>query len=114
MERKKAEPKTPHFLSLNQDIVAGPQEGNCGLKYDMLTLGWLTGQEKAEPKLRLPSKRRERGSDSWGATGHYIPPPHEIHRSSPVLKLQTCHGDKGEVSPFSQKRPMQLVLFFVH
>ena len=22
--KKKAEPKTPHFLSLNQDIVAGP------------------------------------------------------------------------------------------
>jgi hypothetical protein len=30
---KKAEPKTPHFLSLNQDIVAGSQREKCGLKY---------------------------------------------------------------------------------
>ena len=32
-EKKKAEPKTPHFLSLNQDIVARPQMQKCGLKY---------------------------------------------------------------------------------
>jgi hypothetical protein len=25
VEKKKAEPKTPHFLSLNQDIVAEPK-----------------------------------------------------------------------------------------
>ncbi len=31
VEKKKAEPKTPHFLSLNQDIVAGSQEGKCGV-----------------------------------------------------------------------------------
>ena len=31
--RKKAEPKTPHFLSLNQDIVVWSQEQKCGLKY---------------------------------------------------------------------------------
>jgi hypothetical protein len=30
---KKAEPVTPHFLSLNQDIVGWPQEVKCGLKY---------------------------------------------------------------------------------
>ena len=35
--QKKAEPKTPHFLSLNQDIVASPQDEKCGLKYVMLT-----------------------------------------------------------------------------
>ena len=33
IEKKKAEPKTPHFLSLNQDIVAWSQEEKCGLKY---------------------------------------------------------------------------------
>ena len=33
---KNAEPKTPHFLSLNQDIVAWSQEEKCGLKYEML------------------------------------------------------------------------------
>jgi len=33
LRRKKAEPKTPHFLSLNQDIVAWSQEEKCGLKY---------------------------------------------------------------------------------
>jgi len=33
LEKKKAEPKTPHFLSLNQDIVASSQEEKCGLKY---------------------------------------------------------------------------------
>jgi hypothetical protein len=30
---KKAEPKTPHFLSLNQNIVDGSQEQKCELKY---------------------------------------------------------------------------------
>ena len=33
IEKKKAEPRTPHFLSLNQDAVAWPQEEKCGLKY---------------------------------------------------------------------------------
>jgi hypothetical protein len=33
VEKKKAEPKTPHFLSSNQDIVAWSQEEKCGLKY---------------------------------------------------------------------------------
>ena len=33
--QKKAEPKTPHFLSLNQDSVAALQEQKCGLKYVM-------------------------------------------------------------------------------
>ena len=35
LRRKKAEPKTPHFLSLNQDIVAGSQETKWRLKYVM-------------------------------------------------------------------------------
>jgi hypothetical protein len=39
LEKKKAEPKTPHFLSLNQNIVASPQDEKCGLKYVMLTPG---------------------------------------------------------------------------
>jgi len=30
---KKAEPVTPHFLDLNQDIVACSQVEECGLKY---------------------------------------------------------------------------------
>jgi len=33
IEMKKAEPKTPHFLSLNPDIVAWSQGEKCGLKY---------------------------------------------------------------------------------
>ena len=33
VEKKKAESLTPHFLSLDQDIVAGSQEEKCGLKY---------------------------------------------------------------------------------
>ena len=33
VEKKKAEPRTPHFLSLNQDSVAALQEQKCGLKY---------------------------------------------------------------------------------
>ena len=37
VEKKKAEPVTPHFLSLNQDIVAGSQEVKCGLKYGIFT-----------------------------------------------------------------------------
>jgi hypothetical protein len=35
---KKAEPKTPHFLSLNQDIVDGSQEQKCELKYEVQTI----------------------------------------------------------------------------
>ena len=31
MLRKKAEPRTPHFLSLNQDIVAWSQEEKSGV-----------------------------------------------------------------------------------
>ena len=37
VEKKKAEPKTPHFLSSNQDIVVRSQTGKCGLKYVMQT-----------------------------------------------------------------------------
>jgi len=33
VEKKKAEAKTPHFISLNQDIVARSLEAECGLKY---------------------------------------------------------------------------------
>jgi len=33
VEKKKTEPRTPHFFSLNQDIVAWSQEVKCGLKY---------------------------------------------------------------------------------
>jgi hypothetical protein len=32
-QKKKAEPKSPHFLSLNQGMVAWSQEEKCGLKY---------------------------------------------------------------------------------
>ena len=38
-EKKKAEPKTPHFLCLSQDMVAGSQKRKCGLKYVILTSG---------------------------------------------------------------------------
>ena len=37
LKKKKAEPQTPHFLSLNQDIVARSQEEKCGLKYVMFS-----------------------------------------------------------------------------
>jgi hypothetical protein len=33
VEKKKAEPKTPHFFSFNQDIVTWSQEEKWGLKY---------------------------------------------------------------------------------
>ena len=36
MLRKKAELGAPHFSSLTQDIVAGPQEAKCALKYVIL------------------------------------------------------------------------------
>ena len=44
VEKKKAEPKTPHFLSLNQDIVARSQEAKveikvCKLKFFTISLG---------------------------------------------------------------------------
>ena len=43
IEKKKAEPKTPHFLSLNQDIVASPQDEKCGLKYFIHNPGAQSG-----------------------------------------------------------------------
>jgi hypothetical protein len=43
VEKKKAEPRNPHFLSLNQDIVAWSQEGKCGLKYVIHSLGGQLG-----------------------------------------------------------------------
>jgi hypothetical protein len=33
--KKKSGAKNPHFLSLNQDVVASPQDEKCGLKYVM-------------------------------------------------------------------------------
>ena len=33
VEKKKAEPKTPLFLSVNQDIVGRSQKAKWGLKY---------------------------------------------------------------------------------
>ena len=61
IEKKKAELMTPHFLSLNQDIVGGPPMQKCGLKYDMYCmweyLEWLFRQysqheEKNECKVK--------------------------------------------------------------
>jgi hypothetical protein len=33
VEKKKAEPRTPHFLSSNQDVVANQKYQECELKY---------------------------------------------------------------------------------
>jgi hypothetical protein len=44
IEKKKAEPRTPHFLSLNQDIVAWSQEAKCALKYVMKTSSKKVGE----------------------------------------------------------------------
>jgi hypothetical protein len=35
VEKKKAEPMTPHFFSLDQDIVTWSQDEKCALNYDM-------------------------------------------------------------------------------
>ena len=40
LRRKKAEPKTPHLLSWNQDIVAWSQKQKCGLKYVIHITDW--------------------------------------------------------------------------
>ena len=53
--RKKAEPKTSHFLSLHQNIVAWSQEEKCELKYDIYifrsrcALQVLTTQTSSQP-----------------------------------------------------------------
>ena len=44
LRRKKAESKTPHFLSLNRDIVVGPQDEKCGLKYVIYTPREMVGE----------------------------------------------------------------------
>jgi hypothetical protein len=45
LRRKKAERKTPHFLSSNQDIVASPQDEKCELKYVIHTPGHQPGPQ---------------------------------------------------------------------
>ena len=50
-EKKKAEPKTPHFLSLNQDIVAESKWQKCELTYVIHT-----------PSLTRALKKRSRSS----------------------------------------------------
>jgi hypothetical protein len=37
---KKSEAEAPHFLSLNQDIVAMSQVDKCGLKY-VIHISWI-------------------------------------------------------------------------
>jgi hypothetical protein len=39
VEKKQVEPRPPHFLSLNQDIVARSQWAECALKYVIYTPG---------------------------------------------------------------------------
>ena len=39
VEKKKTEQKTPHFLSLNQDVVAWSKREKWGLKYVIHTRG---------------------------------------------------------------------------
>jgi hypothetical protein len=58
--QKKAEPMTPHFLSLNQDIVARSQKQECGLKYEILS---------------QPEKRKEllASFDYRGLSDHHLP-----------------------------------------
>jgi hypothetical protein len=46
LRRKKAEPRTPHFLSLNQDIVSWSQGEKCGLKH-------VTHSPENQPELQL-------------------------------------------------------------
>ena len=43
---KKAEPRTPHLPSLNQDIVAWSQEEKCGLKYVICSFRKRVGEFK--------------------------------------------------------------------
>ena len=51
LKRKKRSQKLPHFLSLNQDIVARSQEEKCGLKYVIHSPGMLV----LTPEITLKS-----------------------------------------------------------
>jgi len=53
LRRKKAEPETPHFLSLSQDIVARSQEEKCELKYDICCLKTKKATKKIIPGARM-------------------------------------------------------------
>jgi len=54
LKRKKAEPRTPHFLSLNQDIVAWSQKVKCALKYELFIPG---GPGLAQDKRKRQEQR---------------------------------------------------------
>ena len=51
LRRKKAEPGTPQFLSLNQDIVVWSQKGKCEV-CNAQSQSLNGAIKKAEPKLR--------------------------------------------------------------
>jgi hypothetical protein len=56
LEEKKAEPRTPHFLRLKQDIVVCSQEQKCGLKYVMHIPGRHEKSGAEAPQCSLPTK----------------------------------------------------------
>ena len=55
VEKKKAEPKTPHFCSLNQDVVAWSEEENWGLKYVIHSTGDQPGLQIITPSCSCNS-----------------------------------------------------------
>ena len=59
VEKKKAEPRTPHFLSLNQYIVAWSKKTKCGVCY--LQFPKNKGKAISDPAdFRLALEREER------------------------------------------------------
>jgi hypothetical protein len=50
-----AEPKTPHLLCLEQNILAWSQEEECGLKYVIHIPGDQTGLQIIKPTLTFGS-----------------------------------------------------------
>ena len=63
LKSKIAEPGTPHFLSLYQDIVAWSQDEKCGLKYDIHTstssVRTLDQNDTALAKKKAPTYQKK-------------------------------------------------------
>ena len=63
VEKKEAEPRTPHFLRSIQDIVVRSQKQKCGLKYVMCGFWKVGWAKKGKSKLRSIFKN---GQPPWG------------------------------------------------
>ena len=95
LRRKKAEPRTPHFLSLNQTIVTRSQEEKCGLKYVIHTFAFaelpVWAWNSVVERLLWTVLLLVLDSDEWWSQDLFSQPYYNLMSSLWVLSRQK-HG----------------------